>query len=695
MAILEDMQIRDNDPVPITYLSVTSDTSTEQYWYAMCPARVPDDAVAELIGAVVLIAVIALIIGIIGVGMRSQPLPQKIPSLNAEISNESFTIYLRHMGGDPLPRSDFTILVNGIDMTSGFTGNGTDAIWNVGETLTNISSSMPKAVLLVYKNLGTGAVVILSQNLDPGQPVVPKFAAFITSTAGSGGTISPPGTVILGLGDSQTFTITANAFYHITDVVVDGSSQGPVSTYTFSNVFDDHMINALFALLPVANFIGSPPAGWPPPLTVSFTDTSTGSPTTWNWTFGDIGAGNTSTLQSPSHMYTTGGAYSVNLTVTNAGGSNTLIKPNYIAVTPSPPWYSCSWGYRKNITIDKSQVSGTQTNFPVLINLASDNDLKNGARSDGYDILFTTSDGTTKLSHEIEKYTSSTGALVAWVKVPTVTDSANTTIFMYYGYPASPNQQDRTNVWDADFRGVWHLKEDPSGTAPQMLDSTANAWHGTSNGAMTTSDQVAAIVNGGLDLDGSNDYISTNYVQTGVTAYTIEAWIKTSTISMQRVIVHDRGSGAGRSLTLSIGGTYPGGPGVAGGVGYGVDSDNIYIGRYSTTTVNNNNWHHLVGVWTAPAGTAIAPAQFSIYIDGTPAATTDATVGTAPLSPLTGLGGTLLAQHAPWNTYLPSIIDEVRISNTVRNANWILTEYNNQNSPATFHYLGNQEQWTC
>ena len=40
-------------------------------------------------------------------------------------------------------------------------------------------------------------------------------------------------------------------------------------------------------------------------------------------------------------------------------------------------------------------------------------------------------------------------------------------------------------------------------------------------------------------------------------------------------------------------------------------------------------------------------------------------------------------------------IDEVRYSTAVRSANWILTEYNNQNSPSTFHYFGNQEQWTC
>jgi PKD repeat protein len=52
---------------------------------------------------------------------------------------------------------------------------------------------------------------------------------------------------------------------------------------------------------------------------VNFTDTSTGGPTAWSWTFGDTG---TSTLQNPSHTYTLAGTYTVTLTVTNASGSN-------------------------------------------------------------------------------------------------------------------------------------------------------------------------------------------------------------------------------------------------------------------------------------------------------------------------------------------------------------------------------------
>jgi len=79
---------------------------------------------------------------------------------------------------------------------------------------------------------------------------------------------------------------------------------------------------------PVTSFTASPTAGLAP-LTVQFTDTSTGSPTAWAWTFGD---GGTSTTQNPQHTYAAPGLYTVNLTATNEYGSDTETKTDYITV---------------------------------------------------------------------------------------------------------------------------------------------------------------------------------------------------------------------------------------------------------------------------------------------------------------------------------------------------------------------------
>ena len=78
----------------------------------------------------------------------------------------------------------------------------------------------------------------------------------------------------------------------------------------------------------VAIFVANPTTGFPP-LTVTFTDLSLGNVTSWSWDFGD---GSTSTMQNPSHTYTDPGTYTVSLTVTGPGGSDTNTKANYIKV---------------------------------------------------------------------------------------------------------------------------------------------------------------------------------------------------------------------------------------------------------------------------------------------------------------------------------------------------------------------------
>jgi len=86
--------------------------------------------------------------------------------------------------------------------------------------------------------------------------------------------------------------------------------------------------------LVTANFSGSPTSGVAP-LTVNFTDLSSGSPTSWSWNFGD---GGTSTAQNPNHVYAAAGSYNVTLTATNACGSDPEVKNAYVTVTGAGGW---------------------------------------------------------------------------------------------------------------------------------------------------------------------------------------------------------------------------------------------------------------------------------------------------------------------------------------------------------------------
>jgi uncharacterized repeat protein (TIGR02543 family) len=97
----------------------------------------------------------------------------------------------------------------------------------------------------------TGSANPASITIDGNKAVAATFTIntfTIIASAGPGGSISPSGSVIVSYGASQGFAIAAGTGYHIVDVLVDGVSQGAVSSYTFSNVTADHVISASFAI---------------------------------------------------------------------------------------------------------------------------------------------------------------------------------------------------------------------------------------------------------------------------------------------------------------------------------------------------------------------------------------------------------------------------------------------------------------
>lgn len=106
-------------------------------------------------------------------------------------------------------------------------------------------------------------------------------------------------------------------------------------------------------------------------------------------------------------------------------------------------WFR-GWEYRQQITVYSNQVSGTEvfTNFPVLITGGSvQSDLWRQAQAGGGDLVFTASDGVTKLAHEVERYDAGSSQLCAWVQVPRLSSASNTILYLYYGRPGVTNVQ--------------------------------------------------------------------------------------------------------------------------------------------------------------------------------------------------------------------------------------------------------------
>jgi hypothetical protein len=85
----------------------------------------------------------------------------------------------------------------------------------------------------------------------------------ITASAGSGGSINPTGNVVVNQGANQTFTITANSGFNISSVTVDGTNQGAIGSFTFSNVQANHTISAAFSQQVSEGPFGGTPAAIP------------------------------------------------------------------------------------------------------------------------------------------------------------------------------------------------------------------------------------------------------------------------------------------------------------------------------------------------------------------------------------------------------------------------------------------------
>jgi uncharacterized delta-60 repeat protein len=233
-----------------------------------------------------------------------------------------------------------------VQFTDGSTGNITSRSWTFGDSGTSTAQNPSHA----YTTTGTFTVSLTVTG--PGGSdietktgyIVVTEAAPVANFSGTPATGYRPLTVQFT--DGSTGNITSRSW-----TFGDGgtsTAQNPSHAYTTTGTFtvsltvtgpggSDIETKTGYIVVteapPVANFSGTPTTG-NRPLTVQFTDASTGNITSRSWTFGD---GGTSTAQNPSHAYNATGTYTVSLTVTGPGGSDTETKTGYIVVTEAPP----------------------------------------------------------------------------------------------------------------------------------------------------------------------------------------------------------------------------------------------------------------------------------------------------------------------------------------------------------------------
>lgn len=342
----------------------------------------------------------------------------------------------------------------------------------------------------------------------------------------------------------------------------------------------------------------------------------------------------------------------------------------------------------QEVEIDPDKVPGDLTDYVVYVDLAdmdvTGTDMWDTVRSDCGDIRVTKSDGTTQLAREIVSCNTGTKTGEMHVKYDgTLSSSATTTMRVWYNgtdtEPAVSATYGLNNVW-TDYEFVWHLDEDPSGTAPQMIDSTGNGEDGTSSGSMTTSDEVTAKIGNGLSFDGSNDVISAatgllGQIQTSG-EYHISLWVLNDTAPGWFNMVFGINNASTDPVMLS---------------GDFSNSNNTKMRHNSTSgssdvivaadsAVWNETWNKITMRWN---GSTVYTRFNGAAANSAAATDIQSTTNTQPPD----LGG----RSANSDGYVQMLADELRVSLVDLGANWDETEYNNQSSPSTFYFVGTEQ----
>ena len=322
------------------------------------------------------------------------------------------------------------------------------------------------------------------------------------------------------------------------------------------------------------------------------------------------------------------------------------------------PWWESDWDYYKQITIDSiDQVDATLTNFPILVNI-TDSDLASKALDNGSDIAFTLIDNSTQLNHEIESFDGGTGALVAWVNVTSLSHDSDLVINMYYGNVGASNQQNPTGTWDSNYIRVYHMDDLTTST----IDDSTETSDGTKLSANNPLKYSDGIVDDGQDF--SSDYIIFGGIEDIPPDYTVEFWASPDNI-------------ADSNGAIFI--TVP--PYFA--FGFYVTADEIIIGNSAFRKGFDDISAYLTNdVWNYWTGVVDASNDMDLYRDGK-LMVLDDVVNYFSSFDYDRMGCRDSSATDGTNTlsrYLDGKLDEVRISDILRSADWINTCYNTVNN---------------
>ena len=340
-------------------------------------------------------------------------------------------------------------------------------------------------------------------------------------------------------------------------------------------------------------------------------------------------------------------------------------------------WWNTSFANRIKITFNNTDSAENLINFPTLVLLNSTRINYSLTQNSGQDIRFIDADNTTSLPYEIEIWNESNYSYV-WVKVPQIdAGSTGDYIWMYYNNATTGDAQNITGTWNANYKGVWHLK---NGTTLNANDSTSNSNNGTINNGTAA---ATGKVDGAGSFDGTDDNInlggSSSLNISG--NITVSGWVfdkegagftggwflaqfKNDTMKkiMLRINTQDYGTNTFADFNHGHG-------------------NGTYYGATGTTNLTANTWYYVTGVYNN--------TNLLVYLNGVNEGTSSqipSNLNTDGANIFLGLREDL--SEGTGNNFNGSV-DEVRMSNVAHSADWIFADYLSQSD--TYNAFGAEE----
>jgi hypothetical protein len=337
--------------------------------------------------------------------------------------------------------------------------------------------------------------------------------------------------------------------------------------------------------------------------------------------------------------------------------------------------YNLQSKFKKDIFLNTSpsgaDISGTVTNFPVLIRLNGTVFNFSDAVANGDDIFFKKADNTV-LSHEFERWDPASNIADIWVNVDTILGNNSVQhIIMYYGSSNIQNTNTHSAVFDTSngFMGVWHLGE----ASATFNDATANKNAGTRNGSLS---QIDGIVGKGLLFKDSAAYCDIgNALNPGLSSFTVSAWVKRADTNLQTIIAKSTGGNPSASYGWNVGfdlanqlHCYI----ASGETNWGNSAGESFTLFSSTKITDTTSWHHIAVVFDRSGNSSC-----KLFIDG------ESVVYTSEgdikiVNQITNTSPLRIGAESDGDCPFRGSIDECVVSFRVRSSDWIKLCYMNQ-----------------